>query len=193
MSAVERTKRDPNVNTSRVTTFTGKHVDPLDLDPNDVCIEDIAHHLANQCRWTGATRPHYSVAQHSVLVSKLVPKEDAWDGLFHDSPEYILQDMAKPLKNHPELGRAYRQIEQRVFRVIAPIFGVSDPLPPSVHEVDIRMLVTEARDFVHGHAHWGYYQDIEPYDFTIKPWTYARAEREFLKRYEALKARREKA
>lgn len=179
----ERYKRMP----SYVHTRSGKLVDPLDLKPEDVCIEDIAHALGNQCRWTGHTSEFYSVGQHSVLASHIVPEEDAWDALHHDDPEYLLQDMAKPLKNHPRLGQAYRGAEKRIERVIAEVFQVNFPLPPSVKEADVRLLVTEARDLVHGTEGWTYYQDIKPLDDTITPWSPRRARREFLSRYEQLK------
>ncbi len=172
---------------SYVHTYSGLMVDPLDLQPEDVCIEDIAHHLANQCRWSGATKYHYSVAQHAVLCSQVIDKPFKWDALHHDDAEYILQDMAKPLKNDPYFGQAYRGAEARAEKVIGEVFGVTFPFVPEVKEVDILLLVTEARDLMHGTKDWTYYTDIEPLKMEIKPWTPKRAEREFLARYEQLK------
>ncbi len=50
-------------------TYTGRMVSLLDPKPEDICIEDVAHHLAIVNRFGGATREPYSVAQHAVLVS----------------------------------------------------------------------------------------------------------------------------
>jgi hypothetical protein len=54
---------------SYITMFSGAHVDPLDLKVEDILIEDIAHHLSNQCRWSVAPSFHYSVAQHAYYCS----------------------------------------------------------------------------------------------------------------------------
>jgi uncharacterized protein len=37
-------------------TFTGRAFFPLNPRPEDVVLEDIAHHLANICRFGGAVR-----------------------------------------------------------------------------------------------------------------------------------------
>jgi hypothetical protein len=177
LTVIEPVKMPP-----RITMYSGAHVNPLDLQPEDILLEDIAHHLAMQVRWTGAVKWHYSVAQHAWICSYLVPKEDAYDALHHDDPEAYLQDMSKPLKVDANLGRAYRAAERRIEKVIAPVLGV-DFGKESVHTVDVEVLCAEANQLVHGYAHWGYYQDVIPAPITIKKWTPERAEREFLKRH----------
>jgi len=173
---------------STIHTFTGRMVDPLDLKPEDVCVEDIAHHLSMQCRFSGATRFHYSVAQHSYLASFLVPEDEAFDALMHDAPEYVLQDMARPLKHDIRLGQAYRGAERRIEKVISEVFGVRFPMSPTVHDADTTMLVTEARDIMHGTSSWkGSYKDHPPADFTIRKWSPEKAERKFLARFHDLR------
>lgn len=172
---------------SRIHTFSGRMVDPLDLQPEDVCIEDIAHALSCQCRFSGHLRDFYSVGQHCVLASRIVPPEFALDALLHDAAEAYLQDMAKPLKNHPRLGQAYRGAEQRIEAVIGEVFGVTFPFPGPVKEADIRLLVTEARDLLHGTDDWAYYRDVEPLPARIVGWSPKRTERTFLARYATLK------
>lgn len=171
---------------SAIHTFSGRLIDPLDLQPEDVCIEDVAHHLALQCRFSGGTKWHYSVAQHAVYCSRIVAPEFAWDALHHDDAEYALQDMAKPLKNHPTLGQAYRGAEQRIERVIGEVFGVTFPFPPEVKTADERMLITEARDLMHGTSKWEWVPDVEFAPFEIKKWSPEKAEAKFLARYDEL-------
>lgn len=61
-------------------------------------ITDVARSLAYQPRWAGATRVFYSVAEHSVMVSRLVPPAFALDGLCHDLDEAISGDIASCVK-----------------------------------------------------------------------------------------------
>lgn len=172
------------VTSSRIHTFSGRMVDPLNLTAEDVCIEDIAHHLANQCRFSGAVKKFYSVADHSLICSRIVPSELALDALLHDAAEAYLQDMARPLKHDPRFGQAYRGAEKRAEKVISEVFGTQCPIPDEVYVADNITLVTEARDLMHGIDNWSEsYKEIKPLDTVIIPLTPARAEEKFLKRY----------
>ena len=55
-----------------MTTRSGRRFQPFDPEPSTIVIEDIAWALANQCRFNGHVSQFYSVAQHSVAVSRLV-------------------------------------------------------------------------------------------------------------------------
>lgn len=112
-------------------TFTGRPYWPADPRPEDVDLGDIAHALANLCRFGGHTRKHYSVAQHSVMVSYLVPPELAAVALLHDAAEAYLGDVVRPLKSL--LARQYSVLEQLSEQVIAQRFGL--PAPPWPAEV----------------------------------------------------------
>lgn len=87
-----------------VTTYpTGSQVDPMNVDPSQVHLQDVAHHLSMLCRFSGGARTFYSVAEHSVLVSRILRHRKASTaeqmlGLLHDAPEYVLQDINTPLK-----------------------------------------------------------------------------------------------
>lgn len=168
---------------SRVHTYSGIMIDPLDLDPKTVRIIDIAHHLANQCRFSGATKWHYSVAQHAYIASTQVEPEFAWDALHHDDAEYALQDMAKPLKVDERLGQAYRGAEGRIERVLRPLLDVRFPMPPEVKDADERMLVTEADQLMHGRSEWANFRDTIPYDLEIKKWSPEKAKQKWLARF----------
>ncbi len=172
---------------SLIHTYTGRLLDPLALNPKDVCIEDVAHALANQCRFSGHVREFYSVAEHCVRASYIVPVPIAFDALMHDGAEAYLQDMAKPLKNHPRLGQAYRAAERRIEFVLGDVFGVTFPFLPEVKVADERMLITEARDLLHGTEGWpSQYASIAPLPDVIVPWNPKKAERRFLARYTEL-------
>jgi hypothetical protein len=52
-----------------IRTFSGIKFPILEPQKECLSIVDIAHHLSNICRFTGATKFHYSVAQHCFVGS----------------------------------------------------------------------------------------------------------------------------
>lgn len=174
-------------------TYSGLAFFPLAPHPDQVAIEDIAHALSLQCRFAGHTREHYSVAQHSVLVSRYVPAEDALWGLFHDAAEAYLVDLPRPLKHYSRLGHEYRRIEARAQRAICERFQLQLGEPASIAEVERRLLWTERRDLmaplrVSG-LDWG--APALPYPDKIQPWADWQAELEFMLRFGELMGLRE--
>ncbi len=141
------------MNPRAITTFTGRRIDVFALRVEDVDLVDIAHALSQLCRWTGHTTEFYSVAQHSVLVCDRLwirtgSPRIALTGLLHDAAEAYLGDMASPLKHTP-WADGYRQLEADVTQVIARRFDLPlDDLSPLVHEADLEVLATEARDLM---------------------------------------------
>lgn len=174
-----------------VQTFTGRQFWPLDPRPEDVCIEDIAHALALTSRFGGHCREPYSVAQHSVLVSRFVAQrnpEHALCGLLHDAAEAYVGDMVAPIKRQAQLAH-YRRLEDRVLRVILDRFGVfpshADSLSPIVRRADLHLLATEARDFMAPPPEsWGLW--VEPLAERIHPWSWRTSEKRFLEAFDAL-------
>lgn len=131
-----------------IQTYTGRIFWPIDPLPEEVFIEDIAHALSNQCRFAGHTETFYSVAQHSVLVSKNLNDGFALRGLLHDAPEAYLVDLIRPVKHFSTLGEAYKELEEALDRVICSRFGLPLPMPDAVKYMDNRLLETEKRDLL---------------------------------------------
>lgn len=83
-----------------IETYTGIR---FHLDNPEFSHEDIAHTLANNCRYNGHCKHFYSVAEHSLLVSALVyhlggNKQQCLEGLLHDGTEAYLSDVPSPFK-----------------------------------------------------------------------------------------------
>jgi hypothetical protein len=132
-------------NKTWIQTYTGRQFWPLDPKPDEVFIEDIAWQLAGQNRWKGASKDLITIAQHSVIVSRLADPDYALQGLLHDATEAYLGDMAGPVKSGlPDFCRA----EQHLWTVIAERFGVPVELHPSVVKADRISLHTETRDLL---------------------------------------------
>ena len=156
--------------------ITGKYVNPLDLKVDDIDVLDIAHHLGNQCRYSGATSKHYSVAQHAVLCALEAERRGyspdvVYTTLHHDDAEAFLQDVARPLKEDPYFGKAYRGAEQRAEKIIAEALGFIYPFPDVVKELDTILLATERRDIMpRDGLQWKILEGIVPLEKEVLPW-----------------------
>jgi hypothetical protein len=131
-----------------IVTYSGRVIEPLNPDPEQISIVDIAHSLSNQCRFTGHTREFYSVAQHSILVSDIVPQRDKLWGLLHDATEAYLSDLARPIKRAVgELAEAYSLAERELLVAIAEKFDLDENyrqyIPDSVKQADNILLKRE--------------------------------------------------
>lgn len=125
-----------------IETFTGKKFHLLDPRPEEICIEDIAHALSNQCRYTGHVKRFFSVAEHSYHVS-LLSAHHRLAGLMHDASEAYVCDLSRPVKQLTPVGPPYYEVEDRIMRVIATKFGFEWPLPKEVKVADNIMLLSE--------------------------------------------------
>jgi 5'-deoxynucleotidase YfbR-like HD superfamily hydrolase len=181
-----------------ILTHAGRYVDPLALRPEDVTIEDIAHALSNQCRFSGHVSEFYSVAEHSVRVARRVDSLRNWTktgfpevalyALLHDASEAYLVDMPRPLKYNTEFGRLYREAEDRAMDAILAAFGVK---PDDIDETDTKradlvLLATEVRDLMPPWHEWACLDGIVELDDRIAPWSPAEARREFLAMFASL-------
>jgi len=168
-------------------TASGRKVYPLDLRPEEVCIEDIAHHLSHLCRFAGATREFYSVAQHSVYVSRIVPPADALWGLLHDASEAYLIDLPRIIKRWEPIGGPYREAERWAMLAICRRFDLSLPEPESVKIADHRVLMAEKRDLMAQTEHrWAEDTELEPMVERIAAWHPETAREAFLTRFHRL-------
>lgn len=104
-------------------TYTGIVFDLMNPDPDLICIEDIAHGLAFNSRWNGATKRLYTIAEHSIRVSQHFKhdKERQLTGLFHDAEEAYWGDIIKPLKeiikiNSPDVIQKMRHLRTLIYQ-----------------------------------------------------------------------------
>jgi len=116
--------------------LSGRRLDLLEPSPLDIEIQDIAHGLARVARWNGQTKgAHaFSVAQHSVLVERLVAelsprlsREVRLMALLHDAPEYVVGDLISPFK--AAVGINYKALEERLQTAIHLRFGLPAQIP----------------------------------------------------------------
>lgn len=165
-------------------TFSGVAYWPMDPRVSEVRIEDIAHHLSMICRFGGAVSRFYSVAEHSVLVSKCVPKAWALQGLLHDATEAYVGDVVRPLKRN--LPR-YEEVERLNWLCIAEAFSLPIEMHESVKHADNTVLLAERNALLGPQPiPWGWDKNYVPADVEILCMTPEEAKSAFLARFNQL-------
>lgn len=163
-------------------------------EKSDVTIEDIASALSNNCRFSGHLPRFYSIAQHLVNTSKIVPDNFAFTGLMHDTAEAFTNDLPTPLKWEFPI---FKELEGRIEAAMGKKFGFEFPYPPEVKEADTIMLILE-KFYVKGDdSVWPAYEQwtkkkVAPYlhKVDLDSWQPRRAKREFLERYYELQEKK---
>lgn len=171
------------------TTFTGKNISIFTLEVKDICLLDIAHSLALQCRFNGHCRVHYSVAEHSIRAANeaSVLGIDPRYLLLHDAAEAYCGDIIRDIK--PAIFD--RSVESRIRDVIFHYFNLGIDYWNSHHHVikkiDNIMLATEVRDVMAEEAKQTLsHLVIDPLDEVIVSWDWCEAEDKFIAKAEEL-------
>ncbi len=130
--------------------YSGKAFYPNDPRPEEIDIQDIAHSLANQCRYNGHTKRFYSVAEHSVLVAEMVAQETLdtnviRQALMHDAPEAYVGDIIRPLKLQLTEWEAF---EIPVWEAICKRYSMNSKFDSIVHKMDHASCSIEKRDLM---------------------------------------------
>ena len=178
-----------------IRTFTGGQFHFDDIYKNDIRIADIAHALSNTCRFGGHCREFYSVAQHSLSVSRNVPKWARYPALLHDAAEAYIGDIVSPLKlQFAEMfcegmglsGSMISDLEERIrdhiLDSLHPDLMSFGDWEKEIKIADERMLLAEARDLLVGGLD-GFHSAYEPSSDPIKPEAPRVAEVKFLHAY----------
>ena len=87
------------MNKTTMHTLSGKAIDFLAVDENNLDMHDIAHALHQINRFNGHAYKPYSVLSHSMCASYLMPEGKKMEGLLHDAAEAYIGDITTPAKN----------------------------------------------------------------------------------------------
>lgn len=154
-----------------IQTYTGLKFFPTDPDANAFDVRDIARALSMQCRYVGHVDRFYSVAEHSVRISREAEKRMMLEhghaegsetvrrvaqwGLIHDASEAYLGDVSRPLKVQ-ECMRGYREAEARLMEALRRWLDLPQGEPQIIRALDTEILGTEARQLKDPvHEDWG--------------------------------------
>lgn len=130
-----------------IRTVSGKFINILNPQPDDICIEDIAHALSHLCRFGGHTPKFFSVAEHCICCMHKVEAKHKFAALMHDASEAYLIDLPSPIKR---VMPDYLDIEDMLMKVIAEKFGFEYPLAVDVLRADRLCLEMEWAVLVSG-------------------------------------------
>jgi len=171
-----------------ITLLSGAMMNYLDPDSSEVTIDDIASALSNVCRFSGHLPRFYSVAQHAVNTSRIVPLEYAFDALMHDTAEAFTNDLPTPLKVALPI---FKELEVKIETAMAKRFMFTYPLADPVKLADSQMLMLEKVYVKEDSNHWTAFDGIQ-YEHLmplvdLQSWQPRRAKREFLERFEELR------
>ena len=182
-----------------IQLHSGRVFDFENPTPEMVRVQDIAYALAGLARFTGhARRSHqgfpYTVAQHSVLVSRLVDPQYALEGLLHDAHEAYVQDLNSPCK---KMVPEYKDFESRIEEVVRCAFRLPRLQTQAVKEADLDALWQEVQrlmpdhkaplwDWIRGRRRPMLVGDPSKADEWLEPWPHNVAHGRFIERYREL-------
>jgi len=166
----------PEIQTSSGSWYNFQEPEKVDIE-----IVDIAAALSRICRFNGQLRDEidiYTVAQHSVECSYLVPDEYAFQALMHDAHEAYVGDVTSPFK---QLLNDYKHYEKLAEAAVHKRFGLPMQLHPCVKEADMIMLATEQRDFQLNPDPG--LEGIQPLARKLSAWSVRKSKQAFIERF----------
>lgn len=125
---------------------SGRKIDYLSPEPTQFDVSDIARGMANTARFSGQALHYYSVAQHCLLVSRLVPAEHEQEAMLFGAAKAYCGDLAIGLK---AMLPDYTLLVRNVDAAIRAQFML--PLDPSdcVEAANRMILAAAKRDLMH--------------------------------------------
>lgn len=159
-----------------VTTYSGKKIFIDNPDEDQILLKDIYHQTAMKCRFGGAVKDFYSVAQHSVYcfwaAQKMevnLPTQAAI--LLHDANEAAYPDVQRPIKMFlPEWKNVEDPLENAIYeKYIGPYQEFVDW--DALKKIDNILLVLEGRELLNDAVwswedHWKSAFKDTPFDWN---------------------------
>jgi 5'-deoxynucleotidase YfbR-like HD superfamily hydrolase len=181
-----------------IETYSGKPFWPLEPDAADVNIHDIAHALSMNCRFCGHVKHHFSIAQHSVIMTLAAGLEHpfAIDILLHDVDEAYFPDIPSPYKDrvfvnmgdndHVSVSEIGKQIRKAVYIRYGLFHEVTTDIKQIIRSLDLQALAREHKDLMPFGKHWPTLNNVHPFRNPIQKWTPDEAKEHFLQLFRIL-------
>lgn len=147
----------------------GQKLFPFAFTFDQFSLEQFALSMSKKTRFCGLTRRDISTAEHSLILSYIVPNELAPYAHIHDLGEVPFGDIPGPVKAAPEF-QGIREAEDAVTKTITLGLGLEWPFPEIISKLDKLAVQIEAPlAFDRLHADWqfrsttGYEQEMAEY------------------------------
>jgi len=169
-----------------IETHTGRQFWPACPREGSFTIFDIAHALAQKCRYGGHTKSFYSVAEHCTTLALYarhmgLPVEVQFQFLMHDGNEAYLPDIARPIKHFfPELI----VMEKTLDAMIHDWLGLPLEHPEIVKQYDSRIVRDERRQVLFPSGHQWQTDYLDPLGVTLHGYQPREAETRFLQAFQ---------
>lgn len=162
--------------TGLIELASGRFLDIMNPSTDDIVIGDVAHGLSLSCRFSGQCCHFYSVAEHTLLVSRRLRDEgygplEQLAGLHHDDAESFITDIPRPFKPHIP---GYHLIEDSVLAAILEALGtpslpVHDALVKSADQWALAQEAGELMPSTGKHWYLGHDWDGEDRNLGMQP------------------------
>lgn len=163
---------------------SGKYLDLINPQPDQITLEDIARGLSHICRFGGQVPRFYSVAEHCLWARYRAAAENLPEGamlacLFHDAAEAFIGDVVKPLK---VMLTGYAEVEERLQEAIARKWRIDFArYADVVKRIDRKLLMAERRVFFgKDSVKWNGEDEVRRIPFQPRYWSPDDACSEFL-------------
>lgn len=135
-----------------ILSRTGKYISLTNPEKDMISIRAIVSALPVINRFAGnfddmyrfgMDFPFYSVAQHSVIASKLVEPKYAMELMAHDMPEAYINDISSPLRK--VIGSSIEDVDNGIYKLIAEKLELPDVLSKEAKSADAAMAFFERK------------------------------------------------
>jgi 5'-deoxynucleotidase YfbR-like HD superfamily hydrolase len=164
-----------------------------DIKPADVNIHDIAKSLSLQVRYCGVTHQHYTVAEHSVILSGMFTTNISQRfALLHDAHESYCGDVIRPVLAHTEyfgMENLTRMLDKRIYAKFNMQACQNEDIIRKVKDMDDFLLYIEAFHFFNTNEIKNYESIAGVVDEVmgnIKCYSSAKAEKFFLEAFNVI-------
>jgi len=129
---------------AKIYTQSKGLINLFELKVDDISIKDISNSLSKIPRYLGHNiqNKSYTVAEHSIILSNIVPSEYKLEALLHDATEAYIGDIVAPLKSNL-IG--IQLLEESILEKIIERFNLSKTKLKEVEKYDISLVQKEAK------------------------------------------------